>query len=80
MIFIKKKHKRWLVGVWDGKSPVPSFSDSMLMGSHQELRPILQIEVLPKKSGWTKERSQVVIAGRVFLFWCALSLIVCKVT
>ena len=38
----QKNHEDWLVGVWDRKNVVLSFSDSILMGSHQELGPILK--------------------------------------
>ena len=37
---VKKREGR-LVGVRDGKNYVPSISDEVLRGSHQEFRPIL---------------------------------------
>ena len=43
---MSKKCDGWLVGVWDGKNLVPSIYHLILMGIHQEFRPILLNKVL----------------------------------
>ena len=40
-ILCPQNHEGWLVGVRDGKNKIPSITDYIWMGSHQEFRPIL---------------------------------------
>ena len=45
-IICQEKGEGWLVGVWDGKNEFPSITDYILMGSHQEFRPIRSFAIV----------------------------------